>query len=60
MATTPTLTPAASLLRSFVVDLTTLAGCGLISYGAWLTYRPAGFIVAGLVLLAAGLNGGRR
>lgn len=29
-----------------------LAGCGLVSYGAWLMYEPAGFIVAGVLLLA--------
>lgn len=29
-----------------------LAGLLLISYGAWLAYRPAGFVVAGVLLLA--------
>jgi len=38
----------ADLLR----DALGLAGCGLLSYGAWLCYAPAGFIVAGLMLLA--------
>lgn len=29
-----------------------LGGLALISYGAWLAYHPAGFIVAGVGLLA--------
>lgn len=30
-----------------------LVGAGLLSYGGWLVYQPAGFIVAGLLLLFA-------
>lgn len=30
-----------------------LAGAGLVSYGAWLVFEPAGFIVGGVFLLAA-------
>lgn len=33
-------------------DLVGLAGVGSISYGAWLIYAPAGFIVAGFLALA--------
>jgi hypothetical protein len=33
-------------------DLVGLGGAGLISYGAWLMYPPAGFIVAGVLILA--------
>lgn len=33
-----------------------LAGAVLLSYGAGLVYRPAGFIVAGGLLLVAGLG----
>jgi hypothetical protein len=29
-----------------------LAGTGLVAYGAWLAYAPAGFIAAGVLLLA--------
>lgn len=29
-----------------------LAGLALISYGAWLAYPPAGFVTAGVLLLA--------
>lgn len=29
-----------------------LAGLGLISYGAWLAWPPAGFLTAGVLVLA--------
>lgn len=32
-------------------DVAGLAGVGLLSFGSWLVYRPAGFIVAGALLL---------
>lgn len=28
-----------------------LAGLALVSYGAWLAYHPAGFVVAGVLLV---------
>ncbi len=31
-----------------------VAGLAVFSYGAWLIYRPAGFLVAGLSLLLLG------
>jgi hypothetical protein len=34
-------------------DIAGIAGAGLIIYGAWLIYPPAGFLSAGLMLLAA-------
>ena len=36
-------------------DLSALVGAGLVSYGAWMVYEPAGFIVLGLMLLTAGV-----
>ncbi|MEA3042984.1 MAG: hypothetical protein QOH47_822 [Sphingomonadales bacterium] len=39
----------------FVRDAAGLAGAGLVAYGAWLVYAPAGFVVAGLLLLAGAL-----
>lgn len=36
-------------------DFAGLAGAGLIAYGSALVYRPAGFIVGGLLLLAGAL-----
>lgn len=35
-----------------VRDLAALVGIGLMSYGAWLAYRPAGYITGGILLLA--------
>lgn len=32
-------------------DLTGLAGIGLITYGSWLIFHPAGFIVGGVLAL---------
>lgn len=29
-----------------------VAGLGLVAYGAWLAWQPAGFMVAGVLLLA--------
>jgi hypothetical protein len=51
---------AAALVRSFVIDGSILAGAGLLGYGAWLAYRPAGFLVAGALFLAAGLKATRK
>lgn len=36
-----------------VRDLVGLAGAGLVAYGGWLIYPPAGFIIGGLLLIAA-------
>ena len=43
------LTPgAARLIEATVL----LAGAALIAYGAWLVFRPAGFITAGALVIA--------
>ena len=34
-----------------ILDLAGITGMALISYGSWLVYRPAGFIVAGILML---------
>lgn len=52
--------PALKIARGIAVDAALLTGAGLLAYGSWLAYPPAGFIVGGLVVLCAGLNGGRR
>lgn len=49
-----------SFARALVVLTLLLAGSGLLVYGAWLACPPAGFAVAGLALLAAGVDGGRK
>lgn len=42
---------AAGTLR----DLAVLAGIGLVTYGAWLIYQPAGFILGGVLMAALGV-----
>jgi hypothetical protein len=49
-----------SLLESIVIDGSLLAGLGLVTYGAWLIFPPAGFVVAGVLLLAFGVFMGAR
>ena len=49
----------ASKLGVLVRDAIGLAGAGLVAHGAWLVYEPAGFIVAGLLLIAAAWLGAR-
>jgi hypothetical protein len=39
-------------LQVLLLDLVGVAGAVLLAYGAWLAYRPAGFLVAGVLLLA--------
>ena len=46
-------------LGDIVVDVAGVAGAASISYGAGLIYRPAGFIVAGVLLLAASILAAR-
>jgi hypothetical protein len=36
-------------------DVAGLGGVGLVSYGAWMIYPPAGFITAGLLLIVGTL-----
>jgi hypothetical protein len=36
-------------------DVAGLCGVGLVSYGAWLIYPPAGFITAGILLIVGAL-----
>ena len=38
-------------------DAVALVGAGLMAYGAWLVYPPAGFIVPGALLVALALFG---
>lgn len=34
-------------------DCAGICGCGLIVYGTWLVFQPAGYIVGGVMLVAA-------
>ncbi len=46
---------AAMAVPGLVRDLAGLCGVGLVSYGAWLVYPPAGFIVGGGLMIAGAL-----
>ncbi len=46
--------------RSLAADVALLGGAALLTYGAWLTYQPAGFVTAGALALLAGMSGSRR
>ena len=43
----------------YVPDALLVAGFGLVSWGAWTWFEPAGFLVGGMLLLAGGLAIGR-
>ena len=45
----------AMVMPGLVRDLAGLCGVGLVSYGAWLIYPPAGFITGGLLLIIGAL-----
>jgi len=45
----------AMAVPGLVRDLVGLCGVGLVSYGAWLIYLPAGFITGGLLLIVGAL-----
>ena len=45
----------AGAMPGLVRDLAGLCGVGLVSYGAWLIYPPAGFITAGILLIVGSL-----
>lgn len=46
---------AASAAAGFLPDALMLGGAGGVSYGAWLVYGPAGYVVGGLFALVAGV-----
>ncbi len=41
----------AAAVPGLLRDLAGLCGVGLVSYGAWLIYPPAGFIAGGCLLI---------
>lgn len=51
---TDKLSDAAEALAGWRPDALLIAGAGGVAYGAWLVYAPAGFIVGGLLAMAAG------
>jgi hypothetical protein len=42
-------------LVSLLPDALMVAGAGAVSYGAWAIYAPSGYLVAGALLLVAGV-----
>ena len=46
-------------VRGYLSDVLGIAGACLVSYGAWTIYAPAGFNVAGLLLIALAVLGAR-
>jgi hypothetical protein len=44
-----------SKLTAFLPDVLLLGGAVALSYGAWLIYQPAGFIVVGALALLGGV-----
>jgi hypothetical protein len=45
-----------SPLRTALLGVPGAAGAVLLAYGAWLVYRPAGYLTAGGLLLAFGFE----
>jgi hypothetical protein len=45
---------AASAAAGFLPDALMIAGASGVSFGAWLVYCPAGYVVGGLFAIAAG------
>lgn len=42
----------AKKINAAIEPVVLLIGTGLIAYGAWLAYKPAGFILGGALLIA--------
>lgn len=42
-------------VAGWLPDILIIAGVAAISFGAWMVYEPAGFIVGGLLALAGGV-----
>ena len=43
-------------MKKLLPDALLIAGAAGVSYGAWLAWVPLGFIVAGALLIVAGLK----
>lgn len=57
---TPANEKRGELVRGLFIDGSFVSGFGLVSYGSWSIYHPAGFIAAGALLLAFFFLGGVR
>ena len=43
-------------MKTYLPDLMLISGAVSISFGAWLAWPPAGYLVAGVLLIFAGLE----
>jgi hypothetical protein len=43
-------------VKSLIPDLVMIAGWAAMSYGAWIIYPPAGFLLGGGLALLAGIK----
>ncbi|MGD9879427.1 MAG: hypothetical protein AB7U95_04745 [Reyranella sp.] len=50
-----TVRAVATAVPGLLRDLAGLSGVGLVAYGAWLIFPPAGFIVGGTLLILGAL-----
>jgi hypothetical protein len=48
--------PPLERIAKVLPDVLLVAGAAGVSYGAWLAYQPAGYIVAGALAIVAGLK----
>ncbi len=46
-------------MKQTIIDGVGVAGIVLISYGSWLIYKPAGFVVGGLLLMGVAVIASR-
>lgn len=43
-------------MKKLIPDALLIAGAGSVSFGAWLAYPPAGFILGGAMAIYAGIK----
>lgn len=44
------------MLKKYLPDALMVAGAAALSVGAWLAYNPLGYVVAGVLLIVAGIQ----
>jgi hypothetical protein len=54
------LSKASSAIPGMLCDLAGFCGAGMVSYGAWRVYEPAGFLVGGVLLIVGAVLFGNR
>lgn len=43
-------------MKKLLPDVLLLLGAGSLTYGAWLAWPPAGYLVAGVMLIGGGIQ----